>query len=173
MNRIEILVKQTADAYDWTNRLINSIPQDKWDITPEILESNVSWQIGHLIMSFYYHSIMVIKGHQMDVIQKVPLKAYDKLFTDASPKKLLGKADPVELQNHLLIVQAKSIEVIKCLAEDELESELQQTEFPHPIARNKFEALDWNVKHTMWHCGQLGILKRIVHERRDFGLRKN
>jgi len=172
MNQIEILVKQTTDAYDWTNKIINSIPQDKWDDTPEIIESNVSWQTGHLIMSFYYHSIMVIKGHQMDILQKVPLKEYDKLFTDATPKNSLGKTTPIELQNYLMIVQAKSIEVIKSLSEKDLESELLQTEVPHPIATNKFEALDWNIKHTMWHCGQLGILKRVVHERYNFGLKK-
>lgn len=172
MNQIEILVKQTADAYDWTNKLINSIPQDKWNDIPEIIESNVTWQIGHLIMSLYYHSIMVINGHQMDILQKIPLKEYDKLFTDAVPEKSLGKTDPIQLQNYFMLLQAKSIEVIKSLSEKDLECELQQTDVPHPIATNKFEALDWNIKHTMWHCGQIGILKKVVHERYNFGLRK-
>jgi len=172
MNQIEILVKQTADAYDWTNKLINAIPQDKWNDIPEIIESNVTWQIGHLIMSLYYHSIMVINGHQMDILQKIPLKEYDKLFTDAVPEKSSEKTDPTQLQNYFMLLQAKSIEVIKSLSEKDLECELQQTDVPHPIATNKFEALDWNIKHTMWHCGQIGILKRVVHERYNFGLRK-
>ncbi len=62
--------------------------------------------------------------------------------------------------------------VIKSLSDQDLESELSPTEVPHPVAKNKFEAIDWNIKHTMWHCGQIGILKRIIDERFDFGLKK-
>lgn len=67
---IETLAKQTADAYHWVNRLIDSIPAEKWEEIPAVLETNVTWQIGHLLMSFYYHSILVVTGHQMDVVQK-------------------------------------------------------------------------------------------------------
>ena len=172
MNEVEILTRQTENAYDWTNRLINSIPSEKWDNTPEIIVTNVSWQVGHLIMSFYYHSIMVVVGHQMDIIQKVPLKAYDELFTNASPQNAVGKTNPKELQNQLNIVQQKSIHVVKSLTENDLESKLEPTSTPHPIAKTKLEALDWNIKHTMYHCGQVGILKRILDKRFDFGLRK-
>jgi len=47
------------------------------------------------------------------------------------------------------------------------------TETKHPIAKNNFEALDGNIKHTLWHCGQLGILKRVLNERFDFGLTRS
>ena len=69
-------------------------------------------------------------------------------------------------------MQKRSIEVVDSLRLDDLQSPLHPTEIPHPIARNKFEAFDWNIKHTMWHCGQLGILLRIGGERFDFGLRR-
>ena len=79
---------------------------------------------------------------------------------------------PEELRNHLTIMQKRSIEVVDSLCLDDLQSPLHSTEIPHPIAKNKFEALDWNIKHTMWHCGQLGILMRIAGERFDFGFRR-
>lgn len=170
MNQIEILIKQTEDAYDWTNKLINSIPYDKWENIPQIIESNITWQVGHLLVSFYYHSIMVIVGHQMDIIQKMPLKEYSNLFTDAAPGESIGKTTPEELKDHLIFMECKSIDIIKSLSIDDLESKLESTTVPHPIAKNKFEALDWNVKHTMWHCGQLGILRRIIGEKYNFGL---
>lgn len=171
MSEVEILTRQTENAYYWTNKLIDSIPYEKWDNLPEIVETNVTWQAGHLIMS-YYHSVMVIAGHQMDIIQKVPLKAYDELFTNASPKDAVGKTNPKELQNQLNIMQQKSIAIIKSLTESDLESKLEPSPTPHPIAKTKLEALDWNIKHTMYHCGQVGILKRILDKRFDFGLRK-
>lgn len=173
MNPVEILVKQTEDAYGWTNKLLDTIPHNKWDNTPDIIQSNISWQAGHLLMSFYFHSIMVVAGHQKDILQKVPLKEYDKLFTDAEPARAVGKTNPYELQSHLLMVERKSIEVIRSLSPEDLESPLHPSPTPHPIARTKFEAIDWNIKHTMWHCGQIGILKRIVDKRFNFGLKRD
>ncbi len=172
MDQIKILTNQTESVYDWTNKLIETIPTNKWDTIPEIIHSSISWQVGHLIMSHYYHSVMVIVGHQMDVIQKIPLKEYDELFTNALPQNSVGKTNPVDLLSQLKIVQQKSISIIKNITPSELENRLEPTPVPHPIAKTKFEAIDWNIKHTMYHCGQIGILKRIIDERYDFGLRR-
>lgn len=38
------------------------------------------------------------------------------------------------------------------------------------LKRNDFLAVSWNMEHTMWHCGQLALLKRIFGKRYDFGL---
>lgn len=171
MTQVEFLTKQTEDAYDWTNKIIESIPFAKWDTIPSIVESNVSWQIGHLIMSHYFHSVMVIAGHQMDIIQKIPIKEYGKFYTNALPKDSVGKVDLHELLKNLKFVQQRSIEIISKLSDEELENDLEQTPTKHPIAKIKKEAIDWNIKHTMYHCGQIGLLKRVVDERYDFGLR--
>ena len=55
MNQIDMLSAQTESAYDWTNKLISSTPYNKWDTIPEVIASSVSWQVGYLIMSFYFH----------------------------------------------------------------------------------------------------------------------
>lgn len=170
---IETLTIQTADAYHWVNRLIDSIPAEKWEETPPVLETNVTWQIGHLLMSFYYHSILVVAGHQMDVVSKIPLKEYNELYTLAPAANSAGKVNPNSLREHLNLVQQKSIEVIQSLKSEDLEQALIPTPITHPIAKTKFEALDWNIKHSMYHCGQLGILKRVLDQRFDFGLRMN
>lgn len=172
MKDIEIILHQTKDAYHWVNELLKTIPFEKWDTYPNVINSTLSWQVGHLIMSNYYHSIMVIKGHQMNILQKVPLKEYDNYYTDGDPVATVGKVDPEVLFVQLKLVQKSSISIIEDLTSEELYSPLEPTPTPHPIAENKLEALDWNIKHTMYHCGQIGILKRIVAARHDFGLRK-
>lgn len=85
---------------------------------------------------------------------------------------LLEKPSRKHYRNIRLLLVKKSIEIIKSLSPGDLQSELEPSPVSHPIAKNKFEALDWNIKHTMWHCGQLGVL-RVVHERYDFGLKKS
>lgn len=172
MNQVDMLVRQTEDAYGWTNKLLHSIPYEKWDIMPAVIESTVNWQVGHLIMSFYFNSIMVIVGHQKDVFPVVPLQQYDKLFTNADPKDSIGKTNSTELHSQFVFLQKKSISVINSLTPEDLVKPLEPTSTPHPIAKIKLEAIEWNIKHTMWHCGQLGLLKRIVDQRYDFGLRR-
>lgn len=173
MTNLELLSTQTKDAYSWTNKLLTSIPHEKWDLVPDIVESSISWQAGHLIMSFYFHSIMVVAGHQKDILQKIPLREYDGFFTDAAPRDAAAKIDPEVLFDHLQLMQQKSLEVIDNLTEDDLAKELMLSPTLHPIAKNKLEALDWNIKHTMWHCGQIGLIKRVVDERFNFGLKRN
>ena len=171
MTSPEILSRQTQDAYSWLNKLIDPIPYEQWDVLPEVIESSVSWQVGHLVMSLYYHTVMVIVGHQTDILQQVPLKEYNELFTVAAPQKVTGRVEAPVLHRHLLLMQDKSLAVIRSLTIEELAGPLIPTPVPHPIANTRFEAIDWNIKHTMWHCGQLGLLKRVVHERFDFGIK--
>jgi hypothetical protein len=83
----------------FTNKLTKTVPYEKWDNIPEIIQTNISWQVGHLIMSHYFHSI----------IKKIPIKDYDELFTKASPENSVGKIDPALLSEQLNMVQQKSL----------------------------------------------------------------
>lgn len=172
MNEVEFYRYQTDDVYKWTNKLVESVPYDKWDETPEVVETNITWQVGHLVMSHYFHTMMVIVGHQRDVFEKVPLKQYDELFTIGQPKDAKGKVNPQDLLDQLKYVQRRSLEIITSIKVEDLQRALEKTPIPHPIAKTKGESLDWNIKHTMYHCGQIGILKRVIDVRYDFGLRK-
>jgi DinB superfamily len=172
MTAVELLAGQTQNVYDWTNKLVESVPFNKWDDTPDVVDTNITWQVGHLIMSHYFHTVMVIVGHQKDVIEKVPLKQYDELFTLGQPVDLKGVVDSETLLSQLEFVQKKSLDIVRAMTPELLQAALEPTRVPHPIAKTKFESLDWNIKHTMYHCGQIGLLKRIIDVRYDFGLRR-
>jgi len=170
MDPLTMIARQTSDAYEWVNKLVAPVPYEQWDTTPAVMDTNITWQVGHLIMSFYFHSIMVIKGHQAVVLRTIPMKEYDAFFTKASPHHVVGKINPTHLHEHLLFMQQQSMEVINVLSPANLDSPLEPTPMKHPIAHTKWESLDWNIKHTLWHCGQIGMLKRVVDKRHDFGL---
>ena len=53
------LKNQTADAYNWSIKLINNIPDNKWFTNIEIIDTNIAWQIGHLTLSQYYYTILL------------------------------------------------------------------------------------------------------------------
>ena len=170
MDHRQLLLSQTQNAYQWANRLIDGIPLDRWDHIPGGIESNVTWQTGHLLVSYYYHSILVIAGHQMDVLREVPLKEYSELFTKGAPTDALGKTSAALLRQHLAIIERKSIGIIETLSAEQLTEPLEPVMPLHPIAKTKLEAIDWNVKHTMWHCGQLAMLKRSINGRLEFAI---
>lgn len=169
--KAELLLQQTTDAYNWTNRLLETLPFEKWEISPLVLETNALWQAGHLLVSLYYHSILVIKGHQQTILQTMPLRFYSQLFTKAVPVAAIGEVNPNQLAQDLKMMQEHSLAIIEKLMEEELQADLEPSGFPHPIAKNKLEALDWNIKHTLWHCGQIALLKRVVDSRYEFDLK--
>jgi hypothetical protein len=173
MTELEILNKQTETAYDWTHRLMDSVPAGKWEIIPEPLGSNLSWQIGHLVVSIYYHSIMTTVGHLPELLEKMDLRSYTKLCGyDTFAQEMKGNWTPAALTSDLQRMQDKSLEVINSLSESDLWQPVEPTKVPHPVAKTKFEAIDWNIKHTMWHCGQMATIKRLVDAPYDYGLQR-
>ncbi|WOC40321.1 DinB family protein [Polaribacter sp. HL-MS24] len=172
MTEIEILTNQTENAFEWTNKLIASVPYDRWHIIANGIESNFSWQIGHQIISIYYHTIMSVVGHISEIIEKLDLRLYTKRYGyDTAAKDLIDKTNPKQLKEDLKYMQGQSLRVIKSLSQNELQQAVESTKIPHPVAKTKFEAIDWNIKHTMWHCGQIAILKRIVDQPYNYGLK--
>lgn len=62
-------------------------------------------------------------------------------------------------------MQKHSLNNIANMDEKEVKAAVKTTGYPHPIAITKFEALDWNIKHELWHCGQIAIINRVVDQR--------
>lgn len=171
MTTTEILVKQTQDAYNWVNKLTATVQNENWEKVQKGIESSISWQVGHLVLSYYYHTIMVIKGHDMGVLKSIPMKEYSLFFGyGTTPKDSIGKVDINQLKEMHLLMQKHSIQTIGELTNNDLSSELHPSDHPHPIAKTKFEAIDWNIKHTMWHCGQIGTIKKILGTPEKFSI---
>lgn len=175
MTAIDILLKQTRDAHHWTHKLIDSVPDDLWYTTPEVLASNIAWHVGHLVISEYYHAILVIKGFDEEITAKIDLRTHNQLYGyNSDPRNQVDQANPLLLREQLHFIQKKVLTTIGELSVSDLEAAVEQPiKQKHPVANTKFEAISWNVKHTMWHCGQMATLKRMVHESYDFGIRKS
>lgn len=167
MNRIQFIDQQTQLSHDHTKKLLAEVPDDKWDHMPDVIRSNISWQAGHLVISQFYHAIMVIAGPQYRLNQGVPLKDYAALFSreSAPVAKFPAEFTPKNFRCHLDIVNAEARAVLMSLKEEDLDQPLEPTAYPHPIAKTKIEALTWCFRHEMWHCGQISMIKRVLgHE---------
>jgi uncharacterized damage-inducible protein DinB len=117
--------------------------------------------------------VVVIAGPQKDILEKVPVKAYSDFFVfGAKIAEVEERFAAGELIANLRFVQEKGLWAVNQLRDEELTDPLFPRPVPHPVAKNKLEALSWNVKHNMWHCGQIGMLARVFGKPFDFKLKE-
>ena len=172
MNPLTGLLKDQAIAsHDWTTKLTDSIAHEKWFVTPEIIETNVAWQIGHLTLSQYFYTVVLLNGPKKDFAEKINLKKYSGLFANGLKRKELSlEVTAKELLENWKLIQYQTLEIVTHLRDEDLNSETFKMPKPHPFVKTKENSISWNIKHTMWHCGQIGILKRIIDKPFDFGI---
>ena len=169
MNAIALLKQQTLSAHNWTHKLIKDIPLDRWEDIPEGSITNVSWQIGHLIISEHYNNVLSIRGKIPVIFEKIPLRTYVGLFTMGTQgSQIVGEIKPSVLLENLNFIQDQSLQSIEGLSVDSLNEPIVPTKRDHPIANTKVGVLSWNVQHILWHCGQLASLKRALLNRPSF-----
>ena len=168
---IKLLTTQTTAAQEWTNKLVTGISPDKWFILPEIIETNLAWQMGHLTLSQYYYTVVLITGPQQEFAEKILIKKYSGLFAKGTRmKELMTEIAVEDLLKNWQLMQEKTIEILSSLDDDHLVNEIYQTPRHHPFVKTKQDSLSWNIKHTMWHCGQIGMLRRVIDKSFDFGM---
>ena len=159
---IKILRDQIILAKEKTDKLIVDIPADKWSETTSVLNSNLNWQIGHIILANYLQGIASISGANADFKEKVNVPDYIKFYGPKSnPTDFEGeKPSPkelIEIYNLTFSIVLKSLENLSL---NDLEKE---TEVPNPAVRTKYQALLWMSQHQSWHSGQIAVLKRVLN----------
>jgi hypothetical protein len=161
--KIEFIREQNRLTREQTIKILSQTPHNIWYETPEIINSNIAWQVGHLIVSQYYHAIAVITGPNLDIFNVVPLKDYFPVYSMLT-KSVINDLNPTpeKLLSELIFIDNYADKQLDKLNDEDLKEPLEQTKFPHPIAKTKYEALTWNFKHEMWHLGQISTIKRIL-----------
>ncbi len=160
--KVEFIREQSITTRELTKKLLAETPFELWYETPKIIESNIAWQVGHLIVSQYFHSIAVITGPNLDIFNEVPLTSYFPIYSMMTKSTINDlQPEPSRLLNELEIINNYASKQFDNLTDTELASPLEPTKMRHPIAKTKYEALTWSFRHEMWHLGQISTLNRI------------
>ena len=113
MTPIEILIKQTESAYQWTYKLFDEVPESKWDVLAPGLETSLNWQLGHQVISIYYHTVMTTIGHVGELLEQLNLKQYtERCGYGTQARDMEGTYRPELLRQDLKRMQDFSLEVI-------------------------------------------------------------
>ncbi|WP_442265848.1 DinB family protein [Tenacibaculum sp. ZS6-P6] len=145
-----------------TNELIENISKDRWNITPDIINTNLNWQLGHIILANYLHGVASIIGANDEFKEKVSLPNYIKFYGPGSKPSNYDSDKPTveELIQVYKFTMDIIIEIIENITIEDLDSE---TAVPNPSVNMKYEALMWLPQHQSWHNGQIAILKRVLN----------
>lgn len=161
MTPIEIIKIQIEQVKKQTDDFIGKIELSNWKTTPEILETNMNWQIGHIILASYLHGIASISGANKKIQEKLNVKDFIQYYgVNSNPSEhLTEKPKNEELKD----IYAFIFEVIWSEFDQLKESDLNsKTEIPNPRAETKFDALTLLFKHQAWHNGQIALLNRVL-----------
>ena len=144
-----------------TETLIFDISLEKWFETPDVLKTNLNWQIGHVILANYLHGIASISGANEQFREKVNVPDFIKYYGPKSNPSDFEKEKPspeklLDIYNFTLSLVFENVD---SLSDADLEDE---TAIPNPAAKTKYEALLWLSQHQSWHNGQIAILKRVL-----------
>jgi len=160
---MDILKDQIILVKEKTDKLISDISAEKWFETPSVLESNLNWQIGHIILANYLHGIASISGVNEDFRNKVNVSDYIIYYGPKSNPSDFKNEKPSnkKLMEIYELTFLLVLEGIENLTSIDLE---KNTEVPNPSVQTKYQALLWMSQHQSWHNGQIAVLKRVLNE---------
>lgn len=163
MTSIEVIKHQIELIKKQTDGLIEKTEISKWNVTPEILETNMNWQLGHIILANYLHGIASLSGANEKVREKIDVKNFVKFYgLKSNPSDYFdekpGNEELKEIYNFVFELLWEEIIKIKESHFDE------PTEIPNPGAKTKYEAITTLFKHQSWHNGQIAILNRVLNQ---------
>jgi hypothetical protein len=96
---------------------------------------------------------------------------YSQLFAKGLKKKEVAEAVTAgELSEKWNAVSEKAMEVSGEITDEDVSQLIYTMPGSHPFVNTLLDSISWNIKHTMWHCGQTGIVKRVVDQPIDFGM---
>ena len=155
---IEIVKNELISVQKWTQKLLDDINEAQWKQSPEGFKTNINWQIGHLIISTYFHTIVCINGSDPIIKEAMDPRYYSSNYGMGSNAlvNLTDKPDSIKLIRDLSLIDSRGLEIIDAMSVDELD---EKPILENPMAKTKKDALLWAAKHRMWHNGQIALIK--------------
>lgn len=168
MDIIELVKEQIGESHKKVRSLVQRVDFKDWYEIPEGINTNIAWQVGHLIISKYFQLVVAPMGSTREIYEIMPFKEYLALYgigTKATskvancpePEYLLTKYDEVQQF------------VIRKIGEFDVSTINEPTVVPHPLAKTRYEALMWSFQHEIWHCGQIAMIRRAMGNPKTFG----
>ena len=163
MKKIDLIIQEIKNVQKKTLSLLDKVGLEQWKISPQVINSNINWQIGHLILANYLHGVASMIGASQEFREKVDIKTFVTLYgPNSNPlEESESKPSAEELHNLFLFTQAFILRNIQGMTDEQLS---QKTAVINPAVSTKDQALMWMFEHQSWHNGQLAMLIRVLNK---------
>lgn len=164
--RIDIVLNLLASSREYLHTLVDDLTDEQWFWTPttesgvEPFCSHIAWQVGHIAMAEYGLMLFRQRGRAEIDLElmpgsfRKPFAKGSKPVADASkypaPREIMAQLDRIHQQ---VLVEVPGFDAAS------LDEELGP---PHAGYATKYGAMLMAPHHEMLHCGQIGLLRRLM-----------
>ncbi len=163
MTRRAFIREQFDWVDNWTIGLLEKHNEKHWEMIPA-LSTSMNWQVGHIIISKYFHAVQSIVEDSNNLMQELcgEFSAEDffsHYFAGSDPTaEWENRPKKDRLLRLFVLLNAKTNNLLDSLTDADLDD---ATCIANPIAKTKYDALTFCFKHQMWHNGQIAMISRI------------
>ena len=155
-----LAIKQIEFARSYTLSLLSEIADDEWFTMPPGCCTHVAWQVGHLAMAEYGLCLFRQRGRS-----EVDLTLMTSSFRKSFSRGTIPEPDPAknpsqaEIRDVLDRVHAQVLLELPTFTPEQL---AEPVDMPYAAYATKLGCLIFCSHHEMLHCGQLGLLRRLM-----------
>lgn len=167
--RIEVALNLLTSARQYLDSMLAGLSDEDWFWVPnadkrsEAVEpycSHIAWQVGHIAMAEYGLMLFRQRGRAEVDLDLMP-GSFRKRFAKGSTPALdrLAYPTPGEIRHQLDLIHAQVFAEVPHFSAASLDEPLDPPTAGFPT---KFGAMLMASQHEMLHCGQIGVLRRLM-----------
>ena len=157
---VDVAIRQIEFARRYMLQLIADVDDVDWYTIPPGSVSHIGWQVGHLAMAQYGLTMLRIRGKEpsdADFISNDFMRTFKKGSIPVADATVYPR--PQEIRDCLAAVHQQALVELPKYTDQELEVQLPE---PHAAFDTKLGSLFFCHAHEMMHCGQIGMLRRML-----------
>lgn len=158
MSRLAEALNQLDFARRYTLERITSVPLAEWFTVPPGGVSHVAWQVGHLASSEYRLCLERLRPRTPEDEVLISDDFLNTFSRDSRPGAVVGYTSE-EIRAVHARVHARVMEELPGYPDADLDLPPLK---PHALYTTRIAGLRYAPLHEMIHCGQIGMLRRML-----------
>lgn len=167
--RIEVALNLLKSAREYLDSLLDGLTDEDWFWVPNESSrtgsepaycTHIAWQVGHIAMAEYGLMLFRQRGRAEVDLELMP-GSFRKRFAKASMPTGERNAypTPAEIRQQLDRIHAQVMLEVPGFSPETLDEPLDPPTAGFPT---KYGAMLMAAQHEMLHCGQIGVLRRLM-----------
>jgi uncharacterized damage-inducible protein DinB len=159
------MVTPVADALEqldfvrrYTLERLNTVPLEEWFVVPAGSGSHIAWQVGHIAAAEYRLCLERLRGRTEADELLIPFDFLQQ-FSRTSTAQPPGSYSASDIRQ---IFDAVHERIMRELPAYPLDALQLPPLTPHPLCTTRLACLRYAPLHEMLHCGQIGLLRRML-----------